>query len=104
EHPSVVSSVREHVRAPYIAAQHRPKRGFPYSNHDAMLTTLGAGSDRIPRCGGGARRLAMMEPDDILIQCMAWGARIEVAGGWEIVSEEAFWHRRQRHPELVELD
>ena len=45
-----------------------------------------------------------METDDMLLKCMTCGALMEVPAESGLIAEEAFFHRRQFHEELAQLD
>ena len=45
-----------------------------------------------------------MEPTDAVLRCMTCGATLDVPAVSNLIAEEAFWHRRHFHQELVELD
>ena len=45
-----------------------------------------------------------MESNDAVLKCMTCGATLDVPAVSDLIAEEAFWHRRHFHQDLVELD
>jgi hypothetical protein len=45
-----------------------------------------------------------MESNDAVLKCMTCGATLDVPAVSDLIAEEAFWHRRHFHQDLIELD